>query len=157
MVHLSLFSPKGNQAARYFPYHGYLGLTPIKVEGGLSRFQLILCICKHSNILSQSCVQRQMTMVNCSLQRASLSLSVVTSHGSDASMPYSRMCLWTTHKYFGRNPRGESGMTSGTRNIHFESLSLQKSPVTALPTSRTTESGGVSKPVCLFFKFGVVD
>jgi hypothetical protein len=35
MVHLSLLSTKGNQAARYFPYHGYLGLTPIKVEGGL--------------------------------------------------------------------------------------------------------------------------
>jgi hypothetical protein len=36
MVQLSLFFPKGNQAARYFPYHGYLGLTPIKVEGGVS-------------------------------------------------------------------------------------------------------------------------
>ncbi|KAL0947100.1 hypothetical protein HGRIS_013238 [Hohenbuehelia grisea] len=33
MVHLSLSSPKGNQGSRYFPYSGYLGLTPLKVEG----------------------------------------------------------------------------------------------------------------------------
>jgi hypothetical protein len=34
MVQLSLSFPRANQASRYFPYHGYLGLTPIKVEGG---------------------------------------------------------------------------------------------------------------------------
>lgn len=34
MVLLSLLSPKGNQAVRYFPHYGYLGLTPVKVEGG---------------------------------------------------------------------------------------------------------------------------
>ncbi|KAI6150724.1 hypothetical protein BKA82DRAFT_992965 [Pisolithus tinctorius] len=33
MVKLSLISPKGNQGVRYFPHHGYLGLTPVKVEG----------------------------------------------------------------------------------------------------------------------------
>ncbi|KAI6127824.1 hypothetical protein EV401DRAFT_2067640 [Pisolithus croceorrhizus] len=33
MVKLSLISPKGNQGIRYFPHHGYLGLTPVKVEG----------------------------------------------------------------------------------------------------------------------------
>ncbi|KAG6844731.1 hypothetical protein H0H87_004351 [Tephrocybe sp. NHM501043] len=33
MVHLILSSSKGNQGLRYFPYVGYLGLTPVKVEG----------------------------------------------------------------------------------------------------------------------------
>ncbi|KAG6841661.1 hypothetical protein C0991_008299 [Blastosporella zonata] len=33
MVHLVLSSTKGNQGLRYFPYAGYLGLTPVKVEG----------------------------------------------------------------------------------------------------------------------------
>ncbi|KII89040.1 hypothetical protein PLICRDRAFT_160086 [Plicaturopsis crispa FD-325 SS-3] len=33
MVQLTLCSPKGNQGVRYFPYSGYLGLTPLKVEG----------------------------------------------------------------------------------------------------------------------------
>ncbi|KDR81810.1 hypothetical protein GALMADRAFT_152624 [Galerina marginata CBS 339.88] len=33
MVHLILSSTKGNQGLRYFPYSGYLGLTPIRVEG----------------------------------------------------------------------------------------------------------------------------
>ncbi|KAG6831308.1 hypothetical protein H0H92_011515 [Tricholoma furcatifolium] len=33
MVHLILSSTKGNQGLRYFPYVGYLGLTPVKVEG----------------------------------------------------------------------------------------------------------------------------
>ncbi|TFK64083.1 hypothetical protein BDN72DRAFT_286614 [Pluteus cervinus] len=33
MVHLVLSSTKGNQGLRYFPHSGYLGLTPVKVEG----------------------------------------------------------------------------------------------------------------------------
>ncbi|PFH52398.1 hypothetical protein AMATHDRAFT_56953 [Amanita thiersii Skay4041] len=33
MVHVVLSSPKGNQGLRYFPHSGYLGLTPVKVEG----------------------------------------------------------------------------------------------------------------------------
>ncbi|KZT28534.1 hypothetical protein NEOLEDRAFT_1154464 [Neolentinus lepideus HHB14362 ss-1] len=33
MVHLVLFSPKANTSSKYFPYHGYLGLTPLRVEG----------------------------------------------------------------------------------------------------------------------------
>ncbi|KAF8162919.1 hypothetical protein B0H34DRAFT_300025 [Crassisporium funariophilum] len=33
MVHLILSSTKGNQGLRFFPYSGYLGLTPIRVEG----------------------------------------------------------------------------------------------------------------------------
>ncbi|CAA7265395.1 unnamed protein product [Cyclocybe aegerita] len=33
MVHLLLSSPKGNQGLRYFPYSGYLGLTPVRIEG----------------------------------------------------------------------------------------------------------------------------
>ncbi|PPQ77592.1 hypothetical protein CVT25_011384 [Psilocybe cyanescens] len=33
MVQLILSSTKGNQGLRYFPYSGYLGLTPIRVEG----------------------------------------------------------------------------------------------------------------------------
>ncbi|KAL4067674.1 hypothetical protein V8B97DRAFT_1866131 [Scleroderma yunnanense] len=33
MVKLSLISPKGNQGIRYFPHQGYLGLTPVRVEG----------------------------------------------------------------------------------------------------------------------------
>ncbi|TFK55225.1 hypothetical protein OE88DRAFT_1653971 [Heliocybe sulcata] len=33
MVHLVLFSPKANSSSKYFPYHGYLGLTPLRVEG----------------------------------------------------------------------------------------------------------------------------
>ncbi|RDB24068.1 hypothetical protein Hypma_008762 [Hypsizygus marmoreus] len=33
MVHLVLSSLKGNQGLRYFPYVGYLGLTPVRVEG----------------------------------------------------------------------------------------------------------------------------
>ncbi|KAF8447917.1 hypothetical protein L210DRAFT_3527503 [Boletus edulis BED1] len=33
MVKLSLISPKGNQGVRYFPYQGYLGLTPLRFEG----------------------------------------------------------------------------------------------------------------------------
>ncbi|KAG6919977.1 hypothetical protein DXG01_013326 [Tephrocybe rancida] len=33
MVHLVLSSTKGNQGLRYFPYAGYLGLTPVRVEG----------------------------------------------------------------------------------------------------------------------------
>ncbi|KAL1728670.1 hypothetical protein EV714DRAFT_252546 [Schizophyllum commune] len=35
MVQLSLVSNKGNSGVRYFPYTGYLGLTPIKVEGAV--------------------------------------------------------------------------------------------------------------------------
>ncbi|TRM61767.1 hypothetical protein BD626DRAFT_548921 [Schizophyllum amplum] len=35
MVQLSLLSTKGNQGVRYFPYTGYLGLTPVKVEGAV--------------------------------------------------------------------------------------------------------------------------
>ncbi|KAL4267320.1 Arrestin C-terminal-like domain-containing protein [Pleurotus pulmonarius] len=33
MVHIVLASPKGNSGTRYFPYSGYLGLTPLRVEG----------------------------------------------------------------------------------------------------------------------------
>ncbi|KAG6886004.1 hypothetical protein C0993_006120 [Termitomyces sp. T159_Od127] len=33
MVHLALSSTKGNQGLKYFPYVGYLGLTPVRVEG----------------------------------------------------------------------------------------------------------------------------
>ncbi|KAJ6546506.1 hypothetical protein DFH09DRAFT_1171214 [Mycena vulgaris] len=33
MVHLLLASTKGNHGVRYFPYSGYLGLTPLKVDG----------------------------------------------------------------------------------------------------------------------------
>ncbi|EPQ58424.1 hypothetical protein GLOTRDRAFT_35872, partial [Gloeophyllum trabeum ATCC 11539] len=33
MVHLVLYSPKANLSSKYFPYHGYLGLTPLRVEG----------------------------------------------------------------------------------------------------------------------------
>ncbi|KAF8631440.1 hypothetical protein AX17_005117 [Amanita inopinata Kibby_2008] len=33
MVHLILSSPRGNQGLRYFPYSGYLGLTPVNIEG----------------------------------------------------------------------------------------------------------------------------
>jgi len=29
--------PLGNQGLRFFPHSGYLGLTPIRVEGGMSR------------------------------------------------------------------------------------------------------------------------
>ena len=36
MVKLSLISPKGNQGIRYFPHQGYLGLTPVRVEGRAS-------------------------------------------------------------------------------------------------------------------------
>ncbi|KAG9318527.1 hypothetical protein JVU11DRAFT_618 [Chiua virens] len=39
MVKLSLVSPKGNQGVRYFPYQGYLGLTPLRFEG-LARTQI---------------------------------------------------------------------------------------------------------------------
>ena len=35
MVHLVLSSPRGAQGFRSFPYSGHLGLTPVKVEGGL--------------------------------------------------------------------------------------------------------------------------
>ncbi|KAL1748134.1 hypothetical protein HDZ31DRAFT_60668 [Schizophyllum fasciatum] len=35
MVQLSLLSNKGNSGVRYFPYTGYLGLTPIKLEGAV--------------------------------------------------------------------------------------------------------------------------
>ncbi|KAF8810155.1 hypothetical protein BYT27DRAFT_7092656 [Phlegmacium glaucopus] len=35
MVHLTLSSTKGNQGLRWFPYTGYLGLTPIRVEGAV--------------------------------------------------------------------------------------------------------------------------
>lgn len=34
MVKLSLVPLKGNAGGRYFPYQGYLGLTPLRVEGG---------------------------------------------------------------------------------------------------------------------------
>ncbi|KAJ2911940.1 hypothetical protein MD484_g8469, partial [Candolleomyces efflorescens] len=33
MVQLILSSTKGNQGGKYFPYLGFLGLTPIRVEG----------------------------------------------------------------------------------------------------------------------------
>ncbi|KAF8201457.1 hypothetical protein BJ912DRAFT_502123 [Pholiota molesta] len=33
MVHLVLSSAKGNQGHRYFPYAGYLGLTPVRIDG----------------------------------------------------------------------------------------------------------------------------
>ena len=33
MVQLSLTTVKGNGGSRHFPFHGYLGLTPIRVEG----------------------------------------------------------------------------------------------------------------------------
>jgi hypothetical protein len=34
MVQLTLLHPKGNQGLKYWPHAGYLGLTPVKVEGG---------------------------------------------------------------------------------------------------------------------------
>ncbi|KAI8998813.1 hypothetical protein BD414DRAFT_575301 [Trametes punicea] len=33
MVHLVLSTTRGNSGNRYFPHHGYLGLTPVRVEG----------------------------------------------------------------------------------------------------------------------------
>ncbi|KAG6876659.1 hypothetical protein C0992_012157 [Termitomyces sp. T32_za158] len=36
MVQLVLSSTKGNQGLKYFPHVGYLGLTPVRVEGGQS-------------------------------------------------------------------------------------------------------------------------
>ncbi|KAH9952192.1 hypothetical protein B0H21DRAFT_716122 [Amylocystis lapponica] len=33
MVQLHLSSLKGNNSSRFFPFHGYLGLTPVRVEG----------------------------------------------------------------------------------------------------------------------------
>lgn len=36
MVTLTLSSPKGNQGNKSFPFTGYLGLTPIRLEGGQS-------------------------------------------------------------------------------------------------------------------------
>ncbi|KZT11541.1 uncharacterized protein LAESUDRAFT_275759 [Laetiporus sulphureus 93-53] len=33
MVHLSVLPAKGNPSSRFFPFHGYLGLTPVRVEG----------------------------------------------------------------------------------------------------------------------------
>lgn len=34
MVKLSILSYKGNSNSRFYPHSGYLGLTPVKVEGG---------------------------------------------------------------------------------------------------------------------------
>lgn len=36
MVQLTLLPPKGNQGARTFPFTGYLGVSPVRVEGGQS-------------------------------------------------------------------------------------------------------------------------
>lgn len=38
MVKLALLSYKANANTRFFPHSGYLGLTPVKVEGGMSQF-----------------------------------------------------------------------------------------------------------------------
>jgi len=37
---LSSYFNTGNQGLRYFPYTGYLGLTPIRVEGGMFSFSV---------------------------------------------------------------------------------------------------------------------
>lgn len=34
MVKLSILSYKGNANTRFYPHSGYLGLTPVKVDGG---------------------------------------------------------------------------------------------------------------------------
>ena len=36
MVHLVLSTTRGNGGTRYFPHQGYLGLTPVRVEGSTS-------------------------------------------------------------------------------------------------------------------------
>lgn len=36
MVHLVLSTTRGNSGNRFFPHQGYLGLTPVRVEGGMS-------------------------------------------------------------------------------------------------------------------------
>ncbi|KAA1471278.1 hypothetical protein DENSPDRAFT_850122 [Dentipellis sp. KUC8613] len=36
MVHILLITPKGNMGARFFPYAGYLALTPVTVQGTVS-------------------------------------------------------------------------------------------------------------------------
>lgn len=43
MVLLSLSFPKANPASRYFPYHGYLALTPVRVDGG-ARYSAVFSI-----------------------------------------------------------------------------------------------------------------
>lgn len=41
MVKLFLIATKGNSGGRYFPSYGYLGLTPVRVEGGQSLSPLL--------------------------------------------------------------------------------------------------------------------
>src|ERR1700692_439257 len=92
---------------------------------------------------------RSTTTVDCSLQAASPSLSVVTSRALGASMQSSQTCRRITLKSFGPNPRAKIGKMSVIQNISFELPCLEKPLVLAPRTFKTTKSGGVSKPVSL--------
>ncbi|TFK27326.1 hypothetical protein FA15DRAFT_586562 [Coprinopsis marcescibilis] len=66
MVQLILSSTKGNQGGKYFPYVGYLGLTPVRVEGLVrtrldSDFKTLPC---KSLTISVRCYESRIGRVN---------------------------------------------------------------------------------------------
>lgn len=93
--------PLGNQGLRYFPYSGYLGLTPIRVEGGQSYITLLLDL--NLTFWSQLSAQNLMTTYVLSKLPASQSQFAATSLASAASILSSQMFSSTTHRSYGQN------------------------------------------------------
>ena len=77
MVQLILTPSRGNAGGRDFPYQGYLGLTPVRVDGSTSlSFTLPT---PHTNHTQQSYPQNSRKTANPSSQSPSSSQSDVTS------------------------------------------------------------------------------
>lgn len=146
MVKLSLISPKGNQGVRYFPYQGYLGLTPLRFEGRAYSPLPFLPHPSHSNPSSKSCAHRSNKTVNPSLQKTSSLQSDAMNHATVASQRYKQTSSTSTQSPFGRNRTLRSGRRSAILNVRSVSLSLPTSPHPAPHcTFKNIEYFGVSR------------
>ena len=104
----------GNSGVRYFPYTGYLGLTPIKVEGGTC-FPRVANAPSHSPQPSSPSWTRT---ANPSLPNASPSPSAAMKHASVAQAYHARTPWPSTHKFSGPSPKTNSTPTLPTSNSH---------------------------------------
>ena len=145
MVKLSLVSPKGNQGVRYFPYLGYLGLTPLRFEGRACSSPLF-SLPIHSYPSSQSYAHRSSRTANPSSQRTSLSQYAAMSRVTAAWEQSKQMSSTSTQSPFGRSRTLRHGQRSAIPNTHFAFLSLPISPHRAPhSTSKNIAYFGVSR------------
>lgn len=126
MVKLSLVSPKGNQGVRYFPYQGYLGLTPLRFEGR-AYSSLSFSHPTRSYPSSQSSVPRSSKTANSSLPKTSLSHCAAMSRAKVAWVRSKQTSSTSTRSPFGRSQTLRSGPKSGIPNTRFGSPSLLRS------------------------------